>query len=106
MMGCNNTDIGGTMALNGGNQYNDNSTMHPPVSPPMHDAPPPLMDFHSAEDQLMSEIHSLSFDYGGGVTINSQLLSADSSDTQVSYRKKFRQNKSFTSPFATSFGAV
>jgi hypothetical protein len=88
MMGCNNTDIGGNMSQNGGNQYNDNSTMHPPVSPPMHDAPPPLMDFHSAEDQLMSEIHSLSFDYGGGVTINSQLLSADSSDTQVSYRKK------------------
>ncbi len=53
------------------------SFSHPPpaVSPPTHDAPPPLMDFQT--DQLMSEIHSLSFDYAGGVTINSQLLSAD-----------------------------
>jgi hypothetical protein len=32
------------------------------------------------------------------------LLSADSSDTQVSYRKKLWQNKSGMSPFATTFG--
>ena len=43
-----------------------------PVSPPSHEAPPPLLDFHS--DQLISEIHSMSFDYGCGISLNSQLL--------------------------------
>ena len=48
-----------------------------PVSPPSRDNPPALLDFHS--DQLMSEIHSMSFDYGCGVNLNSQLLHETSS---------------------------
>ena len=74
---CSNTNDGSLSSSFDDSHCQPSSFSHPPpaVSPPTHDAPPPLMDFQT--DQLMSEIHSLSFDYAGGVTINSQLLSAD-----------------------------